>query len=366
MSKIRDSRIELLRIVSIILIILFHITLYSGFSIVKDNLSFNYILHVMLGIFGKVGVVLFVAITSWFYVDKKGGVQLNLKRLFVLIIKCWLVSFIFLIIFMIFRRDMINMKTIIIELFTPLYYNRYSGNYWFIYCYILFYLLLPYLNILVNSISNKELIRLCIILAIFVSIYNFAFENIGSRFLEFIFVYVAIAYLKRNKNNLIEKNAIKFFISSYLLVILGVIGLKTLGQYFDFKVAYKLIGHLYERDNLLIQIIAFSMFYLVLRLKPFHSKAINMISKHTLGVYIITDNILLRTGEKPILFQEIFKSYQYINSWYYGLYCFAELVLIFVVCTILDSIIDLIVNEKNIQKIKFINKINEKYNESIK
>ena len=79
MSKIRDSRIELLRIVSIILIILFHITLYSGFSIVKDNLSFNYILHVMLGIFGKVGVVLFVAITSWFYVDKKGGYNSTLK-----------------------------------------------------------------------------------------------------------------------------------------------------------------------------------------------------------------------------------------------------------------------------------------------
>lgn len=183
--------------------------------------------------------------------------------------------------------------------------------------------------------------------------------------MEFIFVYVAIAYLKKNKNNIIEKNAIKFFIVSYLLVIFGVIGLKALGQYFDFKIAYKLIYHFYERDNLLIQIIAFSIFYLILRLKPFQSIIINKIAKHTLGVYIITDNILLRTGEKSILFQEIFKSYQYINNWYYGLYCLMELVLIFIVCIILDFIIDLIVNEKNIQKIKFIRKINEKYNESV-
>lgn len=73
MSKIRDSRIELIRIISMILIVLFHLTMYSGFSIVEDNLSFNYILHTMFGIFGKVGVVLFVAITSWFYVDKKSG-----------------------------------------------------------------------------------------------------------------------------------------------------------------------------------------------------------------------------------------------------------------------------------------------------
>lgn len=366
MSKIRDSRIELIRIISMILIVLFHLTMYSGFSIVEDNLSFNYILHTMFGIFGKVGVVLFVAITSWFYVDKKsGGVQLNLKRLAVLIIKCWLVSVIFLIIFIICRKDLINVKTIIKELFTPIYYNGYKGNYWFIYCYIIFYLLLPYLNKLVNCISNGELKRLYIILTIFVSIYNFAFENIGSRFLEFIFVYVAIAYLKKNKNNIIEKNAIKFFIVSYLLVIFGVIGLKALGQYFDFKIAYKLIYHFYERDNLLIQIIAFSIFYLILRLKPFQSIIINKIAKHTLGVYIITDNILLRTGEKSILFQEIFKSYQYINNWYYGLYCLMELVLIFIVCIILDFIIDLIVNEKNIQKIKFIRKINEKYNESV-
>lgn len=366
MSKIRDSRIELIRIISMILIVLFHLTMYSGFSIVEDNLSFNYILHIMFGIFGKVGVVLFVSITSWFYVDKKsGGVQLNLKRLAILIIKGWLVSIIFLIIFMICRNNLVNVKIIIKELFTPFYYNGYSGNYWFIYCYIIFYLLLPYLNKLVNCISNGELKRLCIILTIFVNIYNFAFENIGSRFLEFIFVYVAIAYLKKNKNNIIEKNAIMFFIVSYLLVILGVIGLKALGQYFDLKILYKLISHFYERDNLLIQTIAFSIFYIILRLKPFNSKTINKIAKHTLGIYIITDNILLRTGENSILFQGIFSSYQYFNSWYYGIYCLVELVLIFAVCIILDFIIDLIVNEKNIQKIKFIRKINEKYNESV-
>ena len=51
MSKIRDSRIELIRIISMILIVLFHLTMYSGFSIVEDNLSFNYILHTMFGIF---------------------------------------------------------------------------------------------------------------------------------------------------------------------------------------------------------------------------------------------------------------------------------------------------------------------------
>lgn len=67
----RDSRIEVIRIISMILIVLFHLTIYSPINLMYDSLSINLVFHILFGIYGKVGVILFVMISSWFTVSEK-------------------------------------------------------------------------------------------------------------------------------------------------------------------------------------------------------------------------------------------------------------------------------------------------------
>lgn len=70
----RDSRIELIRILSMILILIFHITIYSPINIMRNPLSFNLLFHILFGVYGKVGVILFVMISSWFTTSEKNKV----------------------------------------------------------------------------------------------------------------------------------------------------------------------------------------------------------------------------------------------------------------------------------------------------
>ena len=243
---------------------------------------------------------------------------------------------------------------------TPFYFDEYNGNYYFVTVYILFYLLIPYLNKLVNSISNKSLKSLLLILTFFVSFYNFINENMGSRILEFIYIYVAVAYLKKNKNNFLEKNCIKIFICSYGLIVLCIITLKLLGNSLNMDFLLNQIIRFYQRDFILLHLMSFSLFYIMLKIKPFYSKKINWISSHTLGIYLISDNLFFRLNGDSLLFNGIFKSYKYFDSNLYIPYCIIEIIIIFAICLFLDYIIDKIISEKNLFKIKFLNKFKEK------
>lgn len=341
MKKARDSRFELIRIISILLIIFYHITLYSGIKFNTDPLSPNLIINIMFGIWGKVGVILFVIISSWFLLDKdKNDSQKIIKMCF----KIWLTSILLLFVFYIFKLVPIDFKTISKEVLTPFYYNGYKGNYYFITVYIVFYLLTPYMNILIKNLNDKQLRKILLIMLVSVSLYNFVYENIGSHLYEFVFIYFATAYLKRNKNNHLKQKSKLLFVVSYLTIVISIISLKYIADNYNCKYLYDIISRFYSRDYFLLHLLSFSLFYMILSLKPFVSKTLNTLSKHTLGVYIISDNLLLRQNGNSFLFKTLFKSYSYINSWYYALYLLVEITLIFVVCTIIDILIDRIVS----------------------
>ena len=79
MKKIRDSNIELLRIIAMFIIIIHHYTVHNGI----DNFSLpiggnRFILEITR--LGNIGVILFVFITGYFQIENKKRV--NLIKLF--------------------------------------------------------------------------------------------------------------------------------------------------------------------------------------------------------------------------------------------------------------------------------------------
>ena len=97
--------------------------------------------------------------------------------------------------------------------------------------------------------------------------------------------------------------------------------MKILGNSFDCDFLLRQIIRFYERDFLLLHLLSFSLFYIILKIKPFYSKKKNIISTHTLGIYLISDNLLLRLNGGSLLFDGLFKSYDYFGSYLYIFYC---------------------------------------------
>lgn len=70
-KQTRNSNIEFLRILSMLLIIAFHATRNGFLSLTQPVIV--YISAVVLGSWGILGVDLFLMISAWFYVNKASG-----------------------------------------------------------------------------------------------------------------------------------------------------------------------------------------------------------------------------------------------------------------------------------------------------
>lgn len=64
-AKVRNSNLEILRIIAIIMIIMHHYAIYRGF-IWENSIAVNRIIVNIFQMFGKLGVCLFIIISGFF------------------------------------------------------------------------------------------------------------------------------------------------------------------------------------------------------------------------------------------------------------------------------------------------------------
>lgn len=178
--KKRESNLELLRILAMLLIVLGHYV-YWGIGDLKTDSFINDLIFNFLVLGGKIGVNIFVFISSWFLVDSK----FNLKKIIDLFLKVKIYAFIFLII-AILLKESLSLKKIIISLF-PIIFK----NYWFITCYMMLYIIFPYLNIMLYRITKNELKSLLMVLLL---IFCFLQTFIGTRLFYSEFIWFIILY----------------------------------------------------------------------------------------------------------------------------------------------------------------------------
>ncbi len=285
--KIRESKFELLRIFSMLMIIFQHALERSipDWGMLKGAFSFNYCVVVLIGIWGQLGVMIFVMISSWFMVDKQG---IRMKKVIDLLLEVMTFCIGMLLIFSIVYPKSINIKLIVKELATPAY-----KQYWFITTFLAFYLIMPLLQKLVSSLSNIALRNTCIVLTLLIPIYNYLFVNVGDTLADFSYIFIMTAYLKRNPDNWFKRN------HRMLLLILPLISVSL--------ILFKLFAEHYLGEALLLRMFTMlrgrtfllflgcvGIFYTFENMKSIHSSGINLIGSTMFGVYLIHENILLR------------------------------------------------------------------------
>lgn len=282
----RDSRVELLRIFSILGITLHHLVYHS--SIMDESLTLNRAISQFFLLFGKFGVNIFVLITGYFSVAQSISIDYRktLRRVSKTYRKVLQYSLIILIGIVLVNPSLIGFSKLIKSLFPVI-----SGAYWFITAFIGMQLVSPLLDRLASSLSEKEF-NLLIILG-FLMLVVLPMNTWCSDLLWFVYLYFVGIFIHQQKCFYLSKAAWGILSLGCMLIMWGgSMIISIIANRFNAMTQY--INYFGFRQNSIFMLIAsVGMFCFIINMRPLHSKTINMIAKHTLPCYLIQSNVFL-------------------------------------------------------------------------
>lgn len=346
--KKRDSNLELLRIISIILIIAHHYVLYGG---LKDiNFGFNTIITKFLITGGKIGVNCFVLISGYFLINSKFKVEKLLK----LILEVFFYSIIITTILYTFNLVQINIIDIIKSIMPIVF-----GKYWFITAYVGMYICFPFINNFIKNISKDKykvfLIALSIMLIIIPTFTtaNFIFSN----FTWIVFMYMIGAYIRLYPNKYTEYKGKALCISVILYCVIVIISVLFAFLGNNINIFAKASNYFAKVNSIFIVPCSIFLFIYFKNKKIEYNQFINNIAKCSFGIYCIHENNFIRN----LIWKQLLKTDTYANSNILIIHAILSIFIVFTICCIID-LLRIYIIENNFFKIKKFNRLFEKIN----
>lgn len=335
----RLSSIELLRIISMLLIIAYHWELHGcEDSIMYNKLSYKQFFSFSIGSWGTLAVNLFFMISAYF-LNKSNRIKLN--RVLPLIIKVSFYGASVLIIANLF--GVVSFSTI--ETVKSIL-GVFAFQYWFFSVYIIIYCIHPILNFVIRKITKDYYVFVLITLFIVSYCSGFIFDNvIIGRLMCGITIYFIIGFLERFSNyNIFNKHGMLISLLGIVVVISIECVLSYLGMNYNSS-ANSVINRIQTTQSPFMLILALFVFYFTLNLDIKQSNIINFIGKYSSGAY------LLHGGSsfiKSYLWDGLFEvEYYYNNSTFfqYALHYILCVVLLFGIGCLVEFIVDFFVSK---------------------
>ncbi len=333
----RNSAVECLKIFGIILIILSHVvqTLssenpyvgYQDYVLTLGNATTDsgILLLNLLRYAGAFGNTIFFICSAWYLLDSK---KANGKKIVSMLLEIWVLSVVIMLMFKVFYPGNLDIKLMIKSLFP----TTFSLN-WYLTCYLLFYAIHPFLNRVIYAMNQRTLLRSALLLSMLYIFMNYVksglFETSGV--ILWVAIYFCIAYMKLYLQNISKKK-----IYNWILIFLGIGGnciIVILTNFLGLRIGFfndKLLHWCHNCSPMLIMA-TIGMFNLV-RDSNFKNTMMNKLSGFSLLIYIIHENIFIRTYLRPYMWQRIYEAfgYEHILLW-----IFIQVVVIFVACLII-------------------------------
>ena len=341
-NKERNSSFELLRIISMLLIIFHHFSVHGKFVFLGTDSSINRFWIDFTSLGGKLGVNLFVLISGYFLINKDGPL-INIKRILRLWGQIFFYSIIIYFIFVIFLDVPFSASSLFPNLIPVL-----SKSWWFASTYLVLFLLSPFINMLLTKIDKKTYIFLLLLLII---IWSFI-PTILSRSFEsndlcwFITLYTLAGYIRLYGLNPKFKRThyLLMFIAFTTITFLSTVILVLLSK--KIPVLQYYTTYLYAQNRLSMLLMSVTLFMVFVHTTIKHNKFVNLVSSTTFGIYLIHDSNYVR----PFLWETVFKNVTFQTSVWLIPYSIGVCLLVFIVCFIIDLI-----------RIKTINKLYLKF-----
>ena len=329
-STLRESNIELFRIITMILIVAHHFVVNSGLTsaegpIYTDPLSWRSLFLLVLGAWGKIGINCFVVITGYFTctsdITAKKFSKLFLEVMFYRII----ISGVFLIAGYISVVDFI--KALI-----PI---RSIGD-GFASAFLMFYMLIPFLNILIRNMNEKQHLLLLLWAGFtYVFLGTVPFMSVTMNYVSwFSVLYVIASYLRLYPKPCFDKTALWGWLSLLCVVldVSSVFACTWLGNRLDRKMAYMFVADSNTFLAVATGVCAF-MFFKNLKIKYY--KVINAFAASTFGVLLIHAN---SEAMRQWLWKDTIDCVGHYDAKLMPLYAIGCVLGIFVACSLIDMI----------------------------
>lgn len=326
-EKTRNSNIELLRVLSMLMIVAYHYSIF-GFYAEDIMYSTNKSFVDIFGMGGKIGTDVFVLISGYYMVKSR----FTLKKLLELMGRLWFYTLGILIVYTLIEGPgVLNGSLIKLSLFPLL-----TSHYWFVSYYVLLMILSPFLNVLVHSIEKRALGLLCLFLYSLVTLLpqfaGISFAD-GSLWL-FVALYLSAAYVRLYIPKTKEISTKSFVIA---LVLLMLCALKVLVC----NIKAQRAGDVQSLINSTEFMNAYSPFAFaisVLLLIAFvccearYKKLVSALGNASFGVYLFHANLIVNQH----LYQTIFHTSGYAEHPLLFVHAIVTVFVIYVVGTALD------------------------------
>jgi len=309
--KCRNSSIELLKIIAIVIIILCHAVPCSGvvtnvyyFNPTHATTNISEFILIIFRYLGGIGNILFFICSSYFLLNSK---KVKKEKILKIIINSFIISILFLLLYTLYYGDL--SFPILIKQFFPITFN----NTWFITCYLLLYIIHPLLNIIIDNINKKQHFTIISIMFVLYSCINFMLKNnfYYNELICFIYVYFIVAYIKKYARHIETNkklNTILVFLSLFCLMMLimvtNILGLK-------YTIFSDKLLHWAGICNPFTIMFGLSLFDIFININ-FYNKLVNFLSQQTLLIYLIHENYLFRTFIKPSFYEYIYSKFDIV------------------------------------------------------
>ena len=195
----RNTNIEILRIIAILLIVISHYSVHNVTNVKELSFGINKILLQMMTL-GNIGSELFMLITGYYLINNS---KVKLSKL----LKLWL-QIIFYSVGVYILFVLLNLEPFSYTTFIKSFFPITFEEYWFASVYFIIYLFHPYINVMINNLNKKDLIKLISLSLIVFSVLNFITGQLYyfNELIQLIIIYLIGAYYGKYKDNYLNKN----------------------------------------------------------------------------------------------------------------------------------------------------------------
>ena len=325
-KKIRSSNLELYRIIVMLLIVAHHYVVNSGYMAqdgpIMSNITSGKSLFLLLfGAWGKTGINCFVLITGYFMCKS----NITLKKFCKLLFQVLFYRIIIGGIFLLASYDGSSFGGYVLSLipvrgldrdFTP--------------AFLIFFLCIPFLNILVKNMTEKQHIMLLGVVSFaYIFLGTFPLFAVNMNYVSwFIVLYFISSYIRLYPKKIFE-NTLLWGILTIVFVGVASLSVFVCSRLDSFPPYYFVT----DSNTLLAVLVGVSSFLFFKNLKIRNSKLINTISQTCFGVLLIHANSDMM---RSFLWKDILDNVGMYSSEFLVPHAFLSVFGVFAVCSVID------------------------------
>lgn len=288
--KQRESGIELLRIIAMLLIVSHHMVVHNAFQVAGEPVSAKRLmLQQFLCVPGKIGIALFFMISAWFMADRVPTTKSVFRKAWIMERELLFWSVFIFIVQLVMNPAIPSVDTVLSTLLPTT-----RRVWWYATAYMVFLLLSPFIIQGLRSLGRKRHLQCCLAMVFLWGVLYAvpgSDTDIGMNVVGFVYVFALISFYKWYGTPMRTSTA-------WALTVIGTVFIVA----WDVIVTVGLQGKTMESEVLAmverewsipVLAVSFGLFALFRRLR-FRNAIVNRCAAATFGVYLITDHSFVR------------------------------------------------------------------------